>query len=98
MGALLVQCAAEVERDVLLRQWRELVPDPWHAFCDVDLLCCTEGGCRLVAGGRVVFGFGSGGGESRAAAGSAAGQGKTAPVVAGGKRNWHEMFAAQRKR
>jgi hypothetical protein len=100
LGALLVQCAPgrRLHTVQLVTQWQNSIPDKWHRHCDVAAL--NGLGCTLDED-HVVFASAYTGRAAGAAAGAGAPKSAVAPAAtinAAGKRNWHEMFAAQRKR
>lgn len=96
VGALLVQCATgqQVDGMELIASWQNLVPTEWWKWCEVQELAET---CDTGLGGMVQWR-----GKEENELGAATLEAKDAgpaPVASGpGKRNWHEKFAAQRKR
>jgi sister chromatid cohesion protein DCC1 len=100
LASLLVQCTpgGRVQTEQLMNEWQNIIPEKWHRHCDVGAL--SELGCAVVDG-DVVFGSASSGTASSKAAGGGFAKPATTTLgaaTAAGKRNWHEMFAAQRKR
>lgn len=95
VGALLVQCATngQIDRTELIPTWQNLVPTEWWKWCEVEELvevCDTRPGTVVKWRGK--------GDNGPTADRVKAKEAESAPASAPGKRNWHEKFAAQRKR
>lgn len=98
VGALLVQCAPEgqIESAELVAKWQNLLPTEWWKWCEVQELAET---CA-VGLGSVVRWREKGDHGDGAVPSSKFKETEKAPAASAppGKRNWHEKFAAQRKR
>jgi sister chromatid cohesion protein DCC1 len=97
VGVLLVRCegsGAGVEREKLVDEWQGLVPRKWWGCCEVEEL-----GKEVVVGeDGVVRWKGKSAGRSEDAGEKVKEKEASGKGSSLGKRNWHEMFAAQRKR
>ena len=94
LGGLSVQCAPRgvLGTAELMEEWQNLLPREWWEWCKVEAL---KGTCEVEGAGKVRWRGDEKGGLA-ASSGTAAGN--AAPSSIPNKRNWHEKFAAQRKR
>lgn len=97
VGELLVRCAGNsgIRREALIDEWQNLVPRQWWEWCKVEELADT---CAGGDGGSKVMWRGKGLEESGKEAAKAVEKESASASSTPGKRNWHEKFAAQRKR
>jgi hypothetical protein len=93
VGQLLVRCAGGqgLARQALSERWTDIVPSSWKKWCKVDAL---GEACDVDSEGTIMWREEVNPISEDTGATSA----EATPSTVAGKRNWHEMFTAQRKK